>query len=54
MKKSTIILMGIFTGLIFLFSSCEKWIDTDINQNPDAPKQVPMNALLPAIELNMA
>lgn len=41
-------------GLAFVFvlvmSSCNKWIDTDININPDAPADVPMKLMLPAIE----
>lgn len=41
-------------GLAFVFvlvlSSCSKWIDTDINTDPDAPADVPMNLMLPAIE----
>ena len=41
-------------GLAFVFvlvlSSCSKWIDTDINIDPDSPADVPMNLMLPAIE----
>ena len=44
-------------GLAFVFvlvlSSCDKWIDTDINIDPDAPADVPMNLMLPAIEQAM-
>lgn len=44
-------------GLAFVFvlvlSSCEKWIDTDLNIDPDAPADVPMNLMLPAIQQSM-
>jgi hypothetical protein len=36
--------------LIVLLSSCEKWIDTNLNIDPDAPADVPMNLMLPAIQ----
>lgn len=37
-----------FSALILF--SCDTWIDTDLNTDPDAPADVPMNLLLPAIE----
>lgn len=44
-------------GLAFVFvlvlSSCDKWIDTDLNIDPDAPADVPMNLMLPAIQQSM-
>ncbi len=44
-------------GLAFVFvlvlSSCSKWIDTDINIDPDSPADVPMSLMLPAIEQSM-
>jgi len=44
-------------GLAFVFvlvlSSCDKWIDTEINIDPDAPADVPMKLMLPAIEQAM-
>jgi hypothetical protein len=43
-----------FAGLMFVSAlvlvSCDQWIDTDINIDPDAPADVPMNLMLPAIE----
>jgi hypothetical protein len=36
--------------LIILLTSCEKWIDTNLNIDPDAPADVPMNLMLPAIQ----
>lgn len=48
-------------GLAFLLSvvllslsSCDnEWIDSDLNTDPDSPSQVPMNLLLPGVELAM-
>jgi len=37
-----------------LFSSCESWIDTDINISPNNPSDVPMKLLLPSIQANIA
>lgn len=41
-------------GLTFVFvlvlSSCDKWIDTEINTDPDSPADVPMALMLPAIQ----
>lgn len=55
MKKYNIIFRAL--GLTFVFilvlSSCSKWIDTDINIDPDSPADVPMKLMLPAIEQSM-
>jgi hypothetical protein len=45
--------MGLI-GLVFVVVSCEKWIDPDININPNQPEDVPMELLLPFIEANVA
>lgn len=37
----------------FLSTSCNKWIDPDININPDAPSTVTMATLLPSIMANV-
>ncbi len=41
-------------GLMFVSAlmlvSCDTWIDTDINTDPDAPADVPINLILPAVE----
>jgi len=52
MKK--IIKLGIFILLITIVSSCSKWIDPDINVDPDAPASVTMGLLLPSIESDLA
>lgn len=49
--KSNIALLAIF---ILIFTGCEKWIDTDLNINPDVPSDVPMDLLLPTMELSMS
>ena len=36
--------------LALSLSSCETWIDTGLNTDPDSPADVPMNLMLPAIE----
>ena len=50
MKQNILTKAGLFILLVALLSSCNKWIDTDININPDAPTVVPMDLLLPTIE----
>jgi hypothetical protein len=41
-------------GLIFVSAlmlvSCDQWIDTDINIDPDAPADVPINLIMPGIQ----
>jgi len=39
---------------ILIFSGCEKWIDTDLNIDPDVPSEVPMDLLMPSMELSLA
>jgi hypothetical protein len=45
--------VGLAFALILFFTSCDKWIDTDLNIDPDAPADVPMNLMLPAIEQSL-
>ena len=45
--------IGLIFLLVLFMSSCEKWIDPDLNTDPDAPADVPMNLLLPAIQQSM-
>lgn len=42
------------TLILALFTSCEKWIDPDINENPNSPSDVTMQTILPSIEANMS
>lgn len=50
MKK---IIFTLITSVI-LFSSCEKWIDPDINIDPNNPTDVSMAQLVAPIEVNLA
>ena len=50
MKK--IIISILFIGA--LFSSCEKWIDPSMNEDPNNPKDVAMAQLVAPIEANLA
>ena len=43
-----------FLLVILSAQSCEKWIDPDININPNEPADVTMEALLPFIEADVA
>jgi hypothetical protein len=54
MKNIRFKFMGVLLLMALVLGSCKKWIDTSINNNPDAPNDVPMSSLLPAIEANMA
>lgn len=54
MKNIRFKFIGVLLLVALVLGSCKKWIDTGINANPDAPKDVPMSSLLPAIEANMA
>lgn len=42
--------VGLLVFSTLILASCDSWIDTDINTDPDAPADVPMNLLLPSIE----
>jgi hypothetical protein len=44
---------GVFLAAALILASCDTWIDTEINVNPDAPADVPMNLMLPAIQQNL-
>jgi len=54
MKKISIRIIGVFVITALVFSACKKWIDTDININPDAPVDAPLSTILPAIQTDMA
>ena len=47
-KLRLIILSGV------IFYSCEKWIDPDLNIDPNQASEVSMNTLLPSIEGHLA
>jgi hypothetical protein len=54
MKQNILSKAGLFILLVAMLSSCSKWIDPDMNINPDAPTVVPMDLLLPTIEARFA
>jgi hypothetical protein len=53
MKNRYLIKLGTILLLAVFISSCKKWIDPTINENPDAVIDVPYNLLLPSIEVNL-
>jgi hypothetical protein len=53
MKKYNIILAVLLVGLIIITGSCKKWIDPDINTDPNKPTDVTVNAILPAAQAGM-
>ncbi len=52
MKKyyNTLKTFGLALIMLLFVSSCKEWIDSEINIDPDAPAEVPMKLMLPAIE----
>ena len=54
MKQNILSKIGLFVLLAAVLSSCSKWIDTDMNINPDAPVVVPMDLLLPTVEARLS
>ena len=54
MKKISFKNIGILILVLLVMGSCKKWIDTEINNDPDNPVEVTMGTLLPAIEARLA
>jgi len=52
-KTHWIVKAGVILLLVAFISSCEKWIDPAINDNPDSPVTVPMSLIVPAIQQTM-
>jgi len=50
MKTMTNALRILSIGIIALLSSCDRWVDTSLNVNPNNPADVSMDLLLPAVE----
>lgn len=46
--------LGILLILASAFSACEKWIDPDINVDPDRPLHATPDAMLPGVEASLA
>jgi len=53
MKKINIKLIGMVFLMALALGSCKKWINTDLNVNPDQPTDVPMGSILTGVEANM-
>jgi hypothetical protein len=53
MKNRYLIKFGTILLLAVFISSCEKWIDPKINEDPDSVVDVPYNLLLPAIQVDL-
>lgn len=53
LQISRILKAGLIVVLVAFMSSCETWIDPEINVDPDAPSDVPMSLLIPTIQLDM-
>jgi hypothetical protein len=53
MKIRHLIKAGIMLLLMVFISSCDKWIDPKLNEDPDSVVDVPYNLLLPSIQANM-
>jgi hypothetical protein len=54
MKNTALKIAGIIVILSITISSCKKWIDTDINDDPNRPLEVTMPLLLPSAEGGIA
>ncbi len=52
MKKYIFSLL-LIVGFAFYFTSCEKWIDPNINIDPDSPEDPTMDIILPAAQAQM-
>jgi hypothetical protein len=46
-------LVFVLSLILITVSSCSNWIDHEINTDPDAPADVPMSLLLPAVQQSM-
>lgn len=46
--------IGLLVIVTLFFSSCQKWINPDINNNPSVPTTTTVDLLLPGIEANIA
>jgi len=53
MKNRYLLKLGAILLLALFISSCEKWIDPEINKDPNSVVDVPYNLLLPSIEVNL-
>jgi len=52
MKNKFKTILGL-TVLILFISSCDKWIDPEINKDPGRPTDVSLNLILPTVEAGL-
>lgn len=48
------IITALLLAIAVFFTSCDTWIDTDLNIDPDSPSDVPLRMLIPSIQANFA
>jgi hypothetical protein len=48
------IITALLLAIAVFFTSCDTWIDTDLNIDPDSPADVPLRMLIPSIQANFA
>jgi hypothetical protein len=53
MKNRYLLKIGTVLILAVFISSCEKWIDPKVNEDPDSVVDVPFNLLLPSIQVDL-
>jgi hypothetical protein len=53
-KMRTIKYIGLSAILMLVFASCEKWIDPDINLDPDRPLEASPDVMLPGVQASLA
>lgn len=53
MKQNILRRISLVALLAVLFSGCEKWIDPEINENPNNPSDVTMALILPSTQASM-
>lgn len=51
--KNKILKIGVGLFLLLAFTSCEKWIDTGLNVDPNNPEKVSYSLVLPTIEAGL-
>ncbi|HAN77535.1 MAG TPA: hypothetical protein DCQ31_07065 [Bacteroidales bacterium] len=53
MKNFKIKTFALVLTTVFMFSACDSWIDTDLNNDPNVPTVVPKSLILPSIHAQM-
>jgi hypothetical protein len=53
-KKLNMIGLALLLMLTVFFTSCETWIDPEINEDPNNPIDVKLDLIVPSIQVNMA